>query len=266
MKRMLFTVILAILSCTIMLGQSRGEVSKKRQVTRAAGISCGNDPILPVDGSQTIDYVDPGAPNWYLVHLKAGHSYSVEAWDPVDATVNPSTASLVMIASDCSTVLPTTDVTSLDPDLSNTFGARVSWIQQSDASAYVQLNTTDTVGYEYSIRVTDTTLYNSRWSTYNGYKTQYAIWNTTESTITGTLTVTQVIGTACCVTYTQSISIPAGSQQFVVLYAGLGNLQANQSGNATLSFVGPSGGLIADAYFTGPSIVPTSLAPKFTAH
>jgi hypothetical protein len=257
------TLCILVISCLALAQAKAPKANTPRthqNISTGAGISCGADPILPTDGSSTDDFVFQGSANWYLVNLKGGHSYSVEVWDSTDPTIGGS-AQLAMIANDCTTPLPTANVSSLDPDLSGSFGQRISWIQTADAQAYVQLNTSDPSGNAYTIRVTDTTLWNQRWSTFSGFRTQYSFVNTTESPITGTLTVYNTTGT---VVNTQIITISPLNDSFYIFSTPL-----NTVGFATFAFVGPAGAITSDAYFINGNatvIVPTAFAPRNYQH
>lgn len=56
-----------------------------------------------------------------------------------------------------------------DPDLSNNFAARISWIQSGNTDAVLEVVNPDGANsYVYMIRVVDTTLHNPRWSTFGG--------------------------------------------------------------------------------------------------
>ena len=210
-----------------------------------------------------MDYVGT-SPNYYLVHLKAGHSYSAELFDSTDLYVAGG-AQLVLLSSPGCTALPTTDVVSLDPDLSNNFADRISWIQAADADGVLQVNNLDISGnfYSYSIRIVDTTLHNPRWSTFSGFITQYALVNNTNTAISGTLTLIDSTGTQ----YTAPVTVPAGGENFQTT-GGLG-VPANDFGFANFAFVGPAGGITADAYFINANatvIVPSTLAPRNYQH
>jgi hypothetical protein len=61
--------------------------------------------------------------------------------------------------------------------------------------------------------VAETTLYSQSWSTVNGFFTQWGLQNTTDSPITGTLTVTESFGGSS--TYTREVTLPANSGVFV---------------------------------------------------
>ncbi len=260
MSKRLLTALCALLITSVVVGQTKAP-TKKQNIHRNGGIACGSDPILPTDGSATDDYVAPGTSGWYYVHLKAGHSYSVDVWDSTDSVISGS-ATLALIASDCSTVVSTTDATSVDPDLSNDFGKRISWIQASDANNYLQVGTTDPSGNAYTIRITDTTLRNPRWSTYGGFSTQYAFLNNTAGSITGTLTIYDSNGVF--VSSVPGIVVPAKAESYQIL-----STPINKVGFAVFGFIGPPGAITADAYFlnaSGSVIVPSSFGPRNYQH
>src|SRR5208337_1370044 len=263
MKKTFFVTLCLVLVSSMLLAQTKGAPAKQKQVKRYGGIECGSDPILPTDGAATLDYVGT-SPNFYLVHLKAGHSYSAELFDSTDLYVTGG-AQLVLLSSPACTALPTTDVVSLDPDLSNNFADRISWIQAADADGVLQVNNLDNSGnfYSYSIRIVDTTLHNPRWSTFSGFITQYALVNNTSTAISGALTLIDSTGTQ----YSANVTVPAGGESFQTT-GGL-SIPADHFGFGTFAFVGPAGGITADAYFINSNatvIVPSTLAPRNYQH
>ena len=266
MKKLLLTTVCLLIVSSMALGQAKSRTTSKK-VHRYGGLSCGSDPILPTDGAATYDYVGlggaPGGANYYLVHLKDGHSYSAEAYDSTDEVIS-GTAQLSLIATDCQTALPTTDVVSLDPDLSNDFADRISWIQTGNVDAVLILTNNDSNNfYSYTIRIVDTTLHNPRWSTFSGFITQYALVNNTNTPITGTLTLIDSTGTQ----YFANVTVPAGGENFQTT-SGL-SVPGNHFGFANFTFVGPAGGITADAYFINANatvIVPSTLAPRNYQH
>jgi hypothetical protein len=203
------------------------------------------------------------ASNSYLVHLKDGHSYSAEIYDSTDGIISatPVFALYSSPGSGCSK-LTTSDVTGVDPDLTNNFAARISWIQSGNADAVLGVTNPDSQHpYKYNIRIVDTTLHNPRWSTYSGFSTQYAFVNNTSVPITGTLTVYDNSGT---VLETATIPVPASGENFQTVSA-----QPNHFGFATFAYVGPAGAITADAYFINGSatiIVPSSFGPRNYQH
>ncbi|MGA9565708.1 MAG: hypothetical protein WBS19_09320 [Candidatus Korobacteraceae bacterium] len=272
MKKLLLTIVGLLVLSSLALAQATtdttttsgtGSRQPRKNIRTGAGISCGSDPILPTDGLAVQDFVDVSSVSYYLVHLKDGHSYSAEVYDSLDATIT-ATAQLGLISSsDCTTVLPTMDVASMDPDLTASFSDRISWIQVGDSDAVLTVTNGDSANsYVYTVRIVDTTLHNPRWSTYSGYHTQYALVNNTETSITGNLTVYDSTGNVVAA-YT-AISVPAAAENFVTVAS-----PTNKFGFATFAFVGPAGAITADAYFVNPSInatVPSTFAPRNYQH
>jgi hypothetical protein len=279
MKKVLFTAISLFLIGSLAFAQvNTGKATRQIRARRYGGFQCGGDPILPTDGSITADFVSAASSSYYFVHLKAGHSYSAEVWDPLDETIVVGTAQLALLTTGTCSALTTMDVASMDPDLSNNFSDRISWIQASDGDAILQVNNTDQVNfYNYSVRITDTTLRNARWSTALGgaFSTHYGFLNATASAITGTLTLHQSDGTV----YTAPVNIPAGGEVFETV-CGTGSpgcsaqnieVPSNKAGFATFVFIGPPGAVVADGYFQaaqtgGIVIVPTAWSPKNSQH
>ena len=239
---------------------------KQRNVRTNGGLQCGNDPILPTDGTTIYDFVDVSGQgtgtNYYLVHLKDGHSYSAEVYDSTDSAIS-ATAQMVLYAPGCGSTLPTTDVANIDPDLSNDFADRISWIQAGDSDAILAvINPDQSNYYVYNVRIVDTTLHNPRWSTFNGFITQYALVNNTEFPITGNLTVYD--NTGVVLISRTGISIPAGGENFQTV-----STPPNHFGFATFGFVGPAGAITADAYFINGNatvVVPSTFAPRNYQH
>jgi hypothetical protein len=217
--------------------------------------SCPQDPILAADGT-TIgpDGIGANTTNFYFVNLTAGHSYVAEVWDPFDYHGVGTTLRLL---STCVTKDTFTDVAGSVPSLVSTFADRIAWVQGANAGEFISVQNSDTLnGYSYYIRLTDTTLYNPRWSTFSGFITQWGFQNTTSQAIQGTLTVITTLGGAVA-NIVLSFTIPANSVVFK--YVGPGedaNIAANHAGAATFTYIGPPNGILADCYFlNGPSTV-----------
>jgi hypothetical protein len=228
-------------------------------------------PVVYINGAGFRDFMPLFGDNYVQVNLKAGHSYAAEAWDPTDQFFNDGGGLplYVLLESACGTQDNFTDVTGMDPDLSNGFSNRISWIQASDSLEYVHVSSFDDhVSHNYFTRVVDTTLYNSRWSTVVGFSTHYGFQNTTEWDIGGTLTLTESGGTQHAVSFT----IPAGGEIFEVISSGGDaspglQLPPNLAGSANFVFVGAAGAIKADGYFQAVQngvfvIVPTAWSPK----
>jgi hypothetical protein len=269
MKRFLLTIVCLLVISSLALAQAttaaKGTTGRqaRKTVHTNGGIACGSDPILPTDGLAIQDFVDVSSTSYYLVHLKGGHSYSAEVYDSVDSTIS-ATAKLQLTAStDCTTVLPTTDVANMDPDLGNNFSDRISWIQSGDSDAVLEVvNPDSTNSYVYNVRIVDTTLHNPRWSTFSGFITQYALVNNTEVVVTGTLTVYDNSGNV--VTTNANVTVPASGENFLTVSS-----PVNKFGFTTFAFVGAAGSITADAYFINGNatvVVPSTFAPRNYQH
>ncbi|MFI5117399.1 MAG: hypothetical protein ACHP8B_11965 [Terriglobales bacterium] len=225
-------------------------------------------PLVNIIGAGFEDFMPVFGDNYVQVNLKAGHSYSAEVWDPRGQYASGGLF-LFLVTAGCAGLDNFTDVAAMDPDLTNGFSDRISWIQASDSLEFIHISSFDTVAsHNYNMRVVDTTLNNARWSTVVGFSTHYGFLNTTEFDIGGTLTLTESGGTQHVVTFT----IPAGGEVFEVV-AGDGsgspglNLPPNLAGSASFVFVGAAGAIKADGYFQAVQngvfvIVPTAWAPK----
>lgn len=282
--RMLVTVCLLLVSANA-IGQVTTDTDTKRlqqhRVHKDGAPPCVEDPILLTDGSSAQDIVSTGSggtgPNYYLVHLKVGHSYSAEMWAPTsDQLPVTGGAQLTLLSpSGCSPVA-TTDFAGVDPDLSDSFGDRISLHSQSNQDLTLEASSLDESGtlYQYLIRITDTTLWNTNWSTFSTLAMQYDFTNVTASTLSGELTVTDVIGGNT--TYTSYFLVPP-KQQVTKIVAATGiastglQVPANHQGYASFAFLGPAGGIVADANFinnTTPNVpvAPSKFEPRFFPH
>ncbi len=280
MRAKILAMVGLLLVSASMFGQAKTDNATKRlqqqKVRQDGGEFCIEDPILPTDGSPASDYVSTGTgPNYYLVHLKAGHSYSAEMWDPADIQIT-GTAQLGLVSPSTCAPVSASDFVSVDPDLSATFGDRISWHFENNHDLVLKASSLDTSGtlYQYMIRVTDTTLWNTNWSTYSTLAMQYDFTNVTASTLSGYLTVTDV--TAGGTTYTSSFSVPAEQQvSKIVAATGIASIglqvPANHQGYASFAFLGPAGAIVADANVinnTAPNvpIAPAKFEARFFPH
>ena len=251
MKKMVVVLACLALATSFADGQTKAQPHSVQSATRllskparvAAPPNCPIDPVLASDGVVTSeDLIFSNSSAYYKINAKGGRSYSFEVWDPFDP---PMASPLINVTTDCSNKISTTDVTHVDPNLSGGFSARVSWIQTSDQTLYIQVQNPDAVNsYTYYIRFTDTTLFNPRWDTMNASKTHWAISNTTGAVLSGTFTAYDLAGNALLTI--NNMSIPAGGTTLLDSQSiGLAN---DGSGSATFACVGPAGAAVADAY------------------
>ena len=116
----------------------------------------------------------------------------------------------------------------------------------------------------YSYRVTDTSMFNPRWSTWSGYDTSWGFTNMSDMTITGTL---YVLNTNNQVLSAASITLAPNGQVF----RGSGttdlNLARNNSGSVIFAHNGPPSSILADSYMvnsTGTVITYTKFESRYT--
>ena len=272
MKKLGLLTICLLLINSMAFAQAKPGHTKSR-VHRLNDTGCdATTPAVYADGVGFVDFIDVFGDNFVKVNLKAGHSYAAEVWDPTEVfnVDSQGTSFLLILAVTCSGPQDNfTDVTAMDPDLSNGMANRISWIQGSDATEIIDVSSFDpNLAHNYHMRLVDTTLYNARWSTVVGFSTHYGFLNTTQSAISGTLTLTESGGTQHVVSFT----IPAGGVAFKVISAGGDaspglQLAPNLAGSATFTFVGPAGAIKPDGYFQAVQngvlvMVATAWAPK----
>jgi hypothetical protein len=269
MKKLgLFTICLLLIN-SMAFAQAKPAKHGKSGIKPLNYTGCDSTaPVVSINGAGFRDFINVFGDNFVQVNLKAGHSYSAEVWDPQEQQGSAGVL-LILITAGCGADDSYTDVTAMDPDLSNGFSDRISWVQASDSLEFIDISSFDTVfAHNYTMRVVDTTLYNARWSTVVGFTTHYGFLNTTEFDIGGTLTLTESGGTQHVVSFT----VPAGGEVFeVVAGDGTGspglNLPPNLAGSASFVFVGAAGAIKADGYFQAVQngvfvIVPTAWGPK----
>lgn len=245
MKRVFLLAACCFLTTSLAFSQTQQgqtqQIRAKAKLIHGAPTTCPNDPVVVSDGTAASDdLIFPASSAFYALNAKGGHSYSVEVFDTVDPTAAMSPT--IKVTTDCSTSIGATDVTTVDPDLSGGFSNRVSWIQSSDQTLYIAVMNPDPNGsYTYSIRVTDTTQFNPRWSTYTPFNTQWGFTNTTTSPITGTLTVYDSTGTVLA---TVTKTFPANL--FTLIDAKASGVPVNHFGDAVFAYTGPAGAILPD--------------------
>ena len=266
-NRVLATVMSFLLTTLICFAQSQNSLGVKGGQRKTDGSTCDLTAQQLQDGTLDSDWVAKNSLNCYTEYLLAGHSYSVEVWDPWDAW-NGYRAKLQLLDVSCNSGPSYTDVAYVDPVLFATFAGRISWIVPADDYYNIAVINQDSVdSYDYNVRLSDTTLHSSRWSTWSGFGTQYAFVNETSSSISGILTVTESGGAK----HTLNITIPANSEAFRTVQASGGdvNVGANKSGFSDFAYVGPEGAVMADAVIINASatvIEPVAFAARNYQH
>jgi hypothetical protein len=220
------------------------------QPAGAAAQTCENYIPVVADG-RIVGPVTAGAGNVAALYffVAAGRSYTVE----IASTGSSSPAAVTGgYAVDC-------------PTVSGGWPSNIAMTPRSDgrvirltiaatASTYI-VTRIPTGSVTYS--VAETTLYSQSWSTVNGFFTQWGLQNTTDSPITGTLTVTESFGGSS--TYTREVTLPANSGVFVTTldtFVG-GPIPAGRGGTARFSHNGTPGSVNGGGFLlSGTQIVP----------
>jgi hypothetical protein len=198
---------------------------------------------------------------WYAFYAQAGHSYAVEF---VPTTDNENTATSLHFANltlwwpndiadlqknGCrgTTTLGWYSTQKYTPSIATGLygtGQRVSLTQPITGINIVAITNTQAAG-TYSYRITDTTLFNPRWSTYSGFDTQWGFTNMSDMAIIGTLSIydsnNQLIKST-------QVTVPAAGQVFRLSNPTDLNLPRDSVGSAIFAFNGPPRAILADAY------------------
>ncbi len=128
------------------------------------------------------------------------------------------------------------------------------------ASAQVHYRVRSFSGSSMEVSASETTLFNPRWSTYNGFLSSWGFINTTpDTTINGLLSVND--GTD---TYTKSLSLPPGKLTYFFSNQSFdqGLIGDNKAGSAWFAHDGPPGSIRGDCYYAkSPVMVPSSFNP-----
>src|SRR5208283_986210 len=162
--------------------------------------------------------------------------------------------------------LVTKDTRGIDPmEVYNAI--RVSFTTTAAGSYRLKLFNSSAAAVDYTIMVTDTTLFNPRWSSYSGFVTQYGVMNKSNTSISCTLSVTDSAGGSPS---PLTFSISANTVLLkVVGTSGDVIVPANHSGFARLACLAPPGAILADAYFinaTATVVVPAKFEPANAQH
>lgn len=170
-------------------------------IAHAESTDCTTPVIIITDGRITHSTFPQATTYWYGIYAQAGHSYAVEFEPPADNYPNAArvqfTALSVFGPNDSlqacrgtSTVAVTQNSGYAPVILKNGNGAgrRISFTARSAGLHLIAASNVASTG-SYSFRALDTTMFNLRWSTWNGYDDQWGFLNISDMPITGTLTI-----------------------------------------------------------------------------
>lgn len=216
--------------------------------------------VLP-DGRISLWYVSNATDLYGSFGTEIGRSYCFEAFAPdyLDTPGLPKLNSLAGCSNDVNIGAEWVDRRAALPEyggLANTL--RRCGIAASTGGIYYRISSG--IGSTMNISASETTLFNPRWSTYNGFLSSWGFMNTSSSTISGVLSVND--GTN---TYSMNLTLQPmrltyvfSSQTFDV--GGL--IGADKAGSAWFAHDGPPGSVRGDCYYAKSGVmVPSSFAP-----
>jgi hypothetical protein len=231
----------------------------------AEGTTCGQPTMIVADGRITRSSIPAATTFYFAWYNTIGRSFSVEVKSAVAAyNTAPGTVTMYndLTGANCTVPLVTRDTTSLDPFVNS--GVRRSF-KAVDNLHWVKVENAGGTPIDYTISVSETTMFSPRWSTFGGFYTSWGINNTTSGVCSVTLDVRNQANAAVGgspVTF----NVNAGAIVFRDTRASDLNVAANQAGKVTLQHDCPPGAIQVDAYLVNDSAVPFVIVPnKFDA-
>lgn len=235
-----------------------------------AGANCNTATVLNADGRVLdFDFVGPTSGphiNYYQFNVSAGRSYSVEVREDYDDLQSPTSdiQTAAFTDNNCTMGLTTNDTHNNDPILPGN-AQRFSFTQgATGGTVYLAVtNNSPSTGRYVSVTVSETTLYNARWSTFSGFVTQWGFQNTCSLALNVKMVATDTLGSPIAPAQTITFGVPGNSETFHITAPSDVNFPAQHAGFAVITHDGPPGCLLMDAYFIGGNstiIVPTTVA------
>jgi hypothetical protein len=228
----------------------------------AESIDCTNPVVIIPDGRITQSSFPQATTYWYGIYGQAGHSYNVEFEPASDNYSNSAHAVFAGInvfgpgdsLQGCrgTSSVAVTQTSGYAPVIlknGNGAGRRVSFTARTAGLHVISVFNGGGAG-GYSFRSVDTTLFNPRWSTWNGYLNQWGFVNRSDMPVTGNLSV---YDSSNSMLVSVQIVVPAGGEVMRASYPNDINLSPNHNGYAVFSHNGPPGAILADAYMISPT-------------
>ncbi len=214
-----------------------------------AGTACGTDTHLVADGRiLDFDFIAPGTTGFYRVDLVAGRSYSIEVRQDFD--VNNTDLTISVLSGACPGAAVVVNNTANTEPSTQVNAFRGSFVPASTGTFHISVvhGNGAGVGRYVSVSVSDTTVFNPRWSTFATFITQWGFLNTTGTSLTGTLTVIDSVSGG---PYTKQVTIPPGPTVFVTTtdtFTG-GPIPNAHAGSSFFTHNGPPGSILTDCFF-----------------
>ena len=217
---------------------------------------------------------------WYAFYGQAMHAYSVEFVPTIDnENTNTSINFINLIAwgpndiaglqsNGCygPTTLSITSTQGFSPSIAQgNYGAglRISFPEPASGLNILSITNTGAAG-AYSYRITDTTMFNPRWSTWSGWDTSWGFTNMSDMAINGTL---YVLNGSNQVLVAAPVTLSPNSQVFRSSGASDLKLPRNNAGSAFFAHDGPPSSVLADSYMVngnGSVVVYSKFESRYT--
>lgn len=218
---------------------------------------CTTPMLIVSDGRITQSSFPQNTTFWYGIHAQAGHSYSVEFEPPADNFLNTTkiqfAALSVFSPSDSlfgcrgTSSVAVTQNSGYAPVImknGNGAGRRISFTAQSAGLHLIAVTNAGGGGGSYTFRGVDTTSFNLRWSTWNGYEDQWGFLNVSDMPVSGVLSIYDMNGSQIAAV---PVSIPVGTKWIRRSSVGDLNLPRNRNGYVLFSHNGPPGAVIGES-------------------
>jgi len=233
-----------------------------------AGTACNTASPLRGDGDGTkFDFVGPSSSNYYQFSASMGRSYSVQVTSVYD-DVNTDITATAWTDTGCSVALAgTVNTVNANPGLPAN-STRFSFTAAANGTVYLKVtNANGATGRYVDISAEETSLYNPRWTTTQGYLTVYGVQNTTNQIAHVSMVATIDFNGSSFGnfgTVTLNLTLQPNQRQLVALAPGQSiNIPAGEGGYLVITDDVPKGGIVADAYFANnvslvPAVVTTA--------
>jgi hypothetical protein len=227
----------------------------------AEGTTCANPTYMLPDGHVVTSTIPAGGTFYmYYLNQNAGNtrSYVFRVRNATNLWNQGFTVSGFTDLGVCTVALTPapTDVTIVDPVQHPSSGRALAFNQPPANGVEFAVANTSGVPLTYEFSVSDTTQFSPTWSTNGSYATYWSFFNTTSSSISVTLNLTTTAGASGGST---TLIVPANRTMATNTVAlGTG---ANLSGTATLTMLGPVGGILVEADVANFSISPPYIQP-----
>lgn len=229
-------------------------------MVRAEGTVCASPTVITPDGRITQSTFPAGPTTfWFRVQTRVGNSYCVEFKNSSGAAPD-SPGTVAAFDALCTPFAGTIrDAAGIDPvDSVNT--NRLCWTA-TDGEHNFSVARPAGAAIAYTFSAADTTMFSPGWSTNGTYATYYSFFNTTNATISGTLTLTTIAGASAGTT---AFAIPPGRTN------GTNTVDlmtpANSVGTAKFTHDGPPGAILVECDIANFALATPYIQPiKFEA-